>query len=219
MKKLFVVGDSISIQYGPYLKRMVEHRFRYDRKRGEQEALADLDNPVGANGGDSRMVLEYLEQERDKGMRCDVLLINCGLHDIKTDPASGEQQVPLHTYRDNLAQIARVARQVSDLLIWIRTTDAVDHIHNARTAAFRRSHSHVLAYNEAADAVMQDAEVPVIDLYTFTRVFGDEAYCDHVHFTDHVRNLQAAYIAGCLAGMRFNEDHQEENSSHGQAPQ
>jgi hypothetical protein len=104
MKKLFVVGDSISIQYGPYLKKMVEHRFLYDRKRGEQEALADLDNPVGANGGDSRMVLDYLEQERTRGMSCDVLLVNCGLHDIKTDPLSGEMQVPLYAYREHQVQ-------------------------------------------------------------------------------------------------------------------
>jgi lysophospholipase L1-like esterase len=203
MKKLFVVGDSISIQYGPYLKKMVEHRFIYDRKRGEQEALADLDNPVGANGGDSRMVLDYLEQERARAMRCDVLLVNCGLHDIKTDPVSGEMQVPLHSYREHLAQIVRVARQVAEHMIWIRTTDVIDLIHNTKQPSFHRSHDSVIAYNAAADEIMREAEVPVIDLYTFTRIFGANAYCDHVHFTDEVRKLQAAYIAGCLDGIQL----------------
>ncbi len=62
MKRLFVLGDSISIHYGPYLKRFVSSTYIYDRKRGESQALLDLDQPVGANGGNSRMVLEYIRR-------------------------------------------------------------------------------------------------------------------------------------------------------------
>jgi hypothetical protein len=198
MKSLFVIGDSISIQYGPYLKKLVEGRFHYDRKRGEAEALADLDRPVGANGGDSSMVLEYLLGEQSRGVRYDILLINCGLHDIKTDPAAGGKQVPLDQYRDNLEQIAAVARQMAQAVIWVRTTDAVESIHNARSASFHRYHADVLAYNEAADETMGKHRIPTLDLYAFTRVFGESAYRDHVHYTDEVCRLQAAYIAGYL---------------------
>lgn len=49
--RLFVIGDSISIFYGPYLKKYVEGKFDYDRKRDKGEAMKNLDNPVGANGG------------------------------------------------------------------------------------------------------------------------------------------------------------------------
>jgi hypothetical protein len=35
-------------------------------------------------------------------------------------------------------------------------------------------------------------------LYTFTCNVGPELYCDHVHLTMRVRELQAAYIAGSL---------------------
>lgn len=198
MKTLFVVGDSISIQYGPYLKKMVEGRFHYDRKRGEKQALADLDQPVGANGGDSGMVLEYLKEEHEKGKHYDLLLINCGLHDIKTDPVTRQKQVTLTQYRDHLNQIIPLAQQMAETVIWIRTTDAVEEVHNTRASHILRFHEDVLAYNKVADEIMHHWGVPAIDLYTFTRYFGTEAYCDHVHFTQDVRRLQAAYIAGYL---------------------
>ncbi|PWW07280.1 lysophospholipase L1-like esterase [Paenibacillus cellulosilyticus] len=200
MRSLYVVGDSISIQYGPYLKRMIEHRFHYDRKRGEEDAFINLDNPIGANGGDSSMVLAYLQGEQRKGVHYDLLLINCGLHDIKTDPATGDKQVPLQQYRDNLEQIVIISREMSNFLIWVRTTDAVEEVHNARSASFHRFHEDVVAYNEAADVIMRAHDVSIVDLYTFTRIFGTSAYCDHVHFTEEVCCSQAAFIAGYLQG-------------------
>lgn len=200
MKQLFVLGDSISIQYGPYLRKMLDGRYRYDRKRGEEEALADLDRPVGANGGDSGMVLDYLGRERDKQVRYDVLLLNCGLHDIKTDPVSGRKQVSPVAYRDNLEEIARIAREMAQAPVWVRTTDAVEQIHNVRSTSIYRYHDDVVAYNAIADEVMSAHEVPIIDLYTFTRCFGTNAFSDHVHYTEEVQCLQAAYIAGHLDG-------------------
>jgi len=202
MRNLFVIGDSISIQYGPYLKKMVEHRFHYDRKRGEEEALADLDQPVGANGGDSGMVLKYLKNEQAKGVHYDLLLINCGLHDVKTDPHTGKKQVALHQYRDNLEEIVRIADECSQAMIWIRTTDAVEDIHNHPWSTFLRFHEDVAAYNAAADAIMGVHGVPILDLHTFTRNFGPSAFCDHVHYTEDVKRLQAAYIAGYLEHWR-----------------
>jgi len=82
-RKIFVIGDSVSIHYGPYLKKMIKHKFEYDRKRGIEDALTDLDRPIGANAGDSGMVMEYLAKEYKKNTKYEILLINCGLHDAK----------------------------------------------------------------------------------------------------------------------------------------
>lgn len=198
MRSLFVVGDSISIQYGPYLKKMVEPRFHYDRKRGEEQALADLDHPVGANGGDSGMVLSYLQEERKRGVSYDVLLINCGLHDVKTNPLTGAKQVTISHYIQNLEQIVDLAREMTNSIIWIRTTDALEEVHNTPKSSFLRFHGDVVSYNAAADLVMHSNGIETLDLYSFTRTFGAAAYCDHVHYTEEVRRLQAAYIAGYL---------------------
>ncbi len=199
MKKVFVVGDSISIQYGPYLERFLDGRFRYDRKGGESEALRDLDQPVGANGGDSGMVRDYLDGYLDGEFpRTDVLLLNCGLHDIKTDPASGRRQVELPDYEKNLRWIVERIRQSGVRLIWIRTTPVDEQRHNSRQKNFFRYEKDQAAYNAAADRIMAAASVPVIDLEQFTVRCGEPLFCDHVHFIEPVREKQAAFIAGYL---------------------
>jgi len=198
MRKLFIVGDSISIQYGPYVKALTANYLHYDRKRGEAEAFVDLDKPVGANGGDSSMVLEYLLEEQSKGVQYDVLLVNCGLHDIKTDIVTKEKQIPLNEYANNLERIVEIAQTMSRQFIWVKTTDAVEEVHNKPDSSFHRFHEDVVTYNACADEIMEKHGVPTIDLYTFTRTFGEEAYCDHVHYNEDIRRLQAAYIVGFL---------------------
>lgn len=61
MKKIFVVDDSISIQYGPFLEKYLQGIMRYSRKEGTEEALQNLDIPQGANGGDFSRVVAYLK--------------------------------------------------------------------------------------------------------------------------------------------------------------
>jgi len=108
--KILVVGDSISIQYGPYLKNALTGFFDYDRKRDQGQAVTDLDNPVGASGGDSSRVLEYLTKlSKQTDFQTDYLLVNCELHDIKTGPKTQKIQVGLNNYRENLEQIIKLS--------------------------------------------------------------------------------------------------------------
>ncbi len=199
MKKIHVIGDSISIQYGPYLKAYLEGLIEYSRKEGEDEALLNLDKPQGANGGDSSMVRTFLDaKSRSGGIDADLLLLNCGLHDIKTDPQTGQKQVPLGEYRKNLEEIIRLVSKMRPKLVWIRTTPCDEKIHNVKQPAFHRFSSDVMEYNKAADQIMEKKGIPVIDLHGFTANLGPDLYCDHVHFHDHVRQKQAAFIAGWL---------------------
>jgi len=202
--RLFVIGDSISIQYGPYLEEYLPARFLYDRKRdsGTDQAAANLDVPVGANGGDSRMVLAYLQNRRASSpIQADVLLLNCGLHDIKTDPASGARQVAPEAYEANLHAIREEARRSGWRLIWVRTTPVIDEVHNQPHVSFRRHAADVALYNGIADRVMAEAGVPTIDLHAFSEKFLPKGFCDHVHYTETVRALQGAFIAGWLDGL------------------
>ncbi len=212
--KLYVIGDSISIQYGPYLAADLRGVMAYARKEGEEEALLNLDKPQGANGGDSSMVLSFLEAKAvEGGIDADLLLINCGLHDIKTDPATGVKQIPIDQYAQNLERIVQIALTMVPTLIWIRTTPCEETVHNHEGMAFHRFAADGQAYNGVADGIMGAHGVPMIDLYTFTNNLRllpseqatleqtDELYCDHVHFHDHIRRQQAAFIAGWLAGF------------------
>lgn len=189
---LHVVGDSISIHYGPYLQTMLTGVMVYSRKTAPDGSLDDR-----ANGGDSSMVLGYLRTlQPDRPF--DSLLINCGLHDIKRDVTTQAVQVPLDRYEANLREILAQAQRLSSGTIWVRTTPVIDERHNRLNTTFQRFESDVEAYNAVADRVMQKHGVATIDLFTFTHQLGSNVYVDHVHFTDEVRAQQAAFIAGHL---------------------
>jgi lysophospholipase L1-like esterase len=203
--RIYVLGDSISMQYGPYLQACLNGVIEYSRKEGEEEALLDLDNPQGANGGDSGMVLSFLKSKAGSGgIDADLLLLNCGLHDIRTDPGTGTKQVPIDKYRENLEAIVEMVNKMKCALVWIRTTPCDEKVHNHEGMAFHRFSADCAAYNRVADEVMDASGVPSIDLYTFTRNLGTDIFCDHVHFHDHARQRQAAFIAGWLMAFTGN---------------
>jgi len=214
--KVYVIGDSISIHYGPYLQGYLKGIMGcYARKEGEEEALLNLDNPQGPNGGDSSMVLSFLKgKARSDGIVADLLLVNCGLHDIKTNPSTGTKQVPLHQYEENLRAILQTVATMRPQLIWIRTTPCDDAVHNRPGMSFHRFSADCASYNAVADRIMSAAGVPSIDLHTFTLNLGTDLYCDHVHFHDHVREKQAAFIAGWFAAFTKRGKAQQANSGY-----
>lgn len=198
LPRLFVLGDSISIQYGPYLETLLAGQLSYDRKpdTAQDKALANLDLPAGANGGDSSMVLAYLRARRQHSpIPADYLLLNCGLHDIKTNPATRALQVPLPQYRENLHAILAEARAMRLRVLWVRTTPVIDEIHNTRSMDFHRHAADVATYNTAADAIMRAAGIPLLDLHTFSAPLIPAGFIDHVHYSEDVRSQQAAFLA------------------------
>lgn len=197
--RLFVIGDSISMQYGPFLEQYVQGKWAYDRKRDDGSDSGNLDNPAGANGGDSGMVLAYLQKKtQDPSFHPDLMLINCGLHDIKTDVQTGMKQVSLDDYRHNLEEIYTLLQERGIQMVWIRTTPVDDETHNSRQQSFHRYADDLEVYNAVADVVFGTRNVPVIDLHRFTQNLGEDLFIDHVHFGEETRSRQAAYIAGFL---------------------
>jgi len=196
MQRIFVIADSSSIHYGPHLESCLRGKFTYNRKGG---ATANLDDGLGANGGDSQRVLAYLRERIEaRDLAADVLVVNCGLHDIKMNPGATECQVGLAEYQANLRAVVAEAGRHGLEFVWVRTTPIVDAIHNTRQPGFRRFNADVDRYNAVADAVMAEAEVCSIDLHGFTTPFLPDAFVDHAHFREDVQRLQAAFIAGAL---------------------
>lgn len=199
---VYVIGDSISIQYGPYLESYLKTVMDYSRKEGVEEALLNLDNPQGANGGDSSMVLSYLTSKFEiGGIDAEYLLLNCGLHDIKRNPETKVIKIGIDSYKKNLEAILELVQKNDKKLVWIRTTPVDEKRHNRNGIKFFRYSEDCHAYNKVADELMKKNGIPSIDLYTFTTNLGDDVYCDHVHFHDHVREKQAAFIAGWLTAF------------------
>jgi len=201
LRQLFVVGDSISIQYGPYLEGYLGGVLQYDRKSDDGGAPAGAGVYEGPNGGDSRSVAGYLESRaRDDSFKPDYLLVNCGLHDIRRK--LGEDlayQVSPGDYRENLKRIYTASRKIGAQLIWVRTTLVVDSIHNRPDMEFHRYATDQEKYNLIADEFFKGTDVPMLDLDGFTRKLGEDTFVDHVHFSQEVRALQGAFIAGYIS--------------------
>ncbi|MCE9590591.1 MAG: hypothetical protein K8S99_08725 [Planctomycetes bacterium] len=207
LPRLFILGDSVSIQYGPFLAAMVAGSFRYARKSGREAAAKNLDTPEPENGGDSRCCLAYLSAALKNGeLQTDVLLLNCGLHDIKVRSADPDRatQVPIDEYRANLAKIISLVTGAGICLIWVRTTPVEESQHNPPGSGMHRHSANVDRFNAAADEVMAKHGVPAIDLHGFSLGMGPlkETLSDGRHFHEPIQRLQAAHIAGWLRGYR-----------------
>lgn len=200
--KIFLIGDSISVQYWPYLKEYMADMADISRKKDNGQAETNLDVPTGANGGDSRMVLEFLRSKfKDPKFKPDYLLLNCGLHDIKRDPKTGVIQVTEQDYRKNMEDIIGLLDSKNVRLIWITTTYVVDSIHNERSKTIVRYEKDLLVYSTIADEVCKKHNIPTIDLYNFSKQQGIEHVMDHVHYDLPTRALQAAYITGFMQNV------------------
>jgi lysophospholipase L1-like esterase len=207
---LFVLGDSISVNYGPALERSLAGRFRYDRKGSALGASQNIDSEL-VNGGDSSSVLAFLQSQTElfAADEASILLLNCGLHDVRVDPHSGLHQVEADIYARNLEQIVNRAKKLAQRVVWVRSTPVVDARHNQLSADFLRHNADVEAYNACADAVMQKAGVACVDLYQFTLSLCErpeeleQLYHDHVHFLPAVSQLQGVYLAGWLEAFVY----------------
>lgn len=198
MKSIFVIGDSISLYYHKYLKELFKNVAEYSRKGSEEDikiALEDPNNPFGANGGDSRRVKAYMEKMKKENIHVDILLVNCGLHDIRKDRVTGKIQVPEEEYAKNLEDIIKLGKEIAKEFIWISSTHVDDNLHQQRKEGCYRYNKDVIRYNEIANDIMKKNGIRIIDLYKFTyNLKNDNMYRDHVHYTDEISKKQAEFI-------------------------
>jgi len=170
MKSVILIGDSIRMGYQPTVEQLL----------GEK---AQLWAPQ-ENGGTSANVLAHLD-EWVLSRSPDILHLNCGLHDIKTEFGAASQAVPLAEYEANLRQsVVRIVEQGTIQLIWATTTPVNQVWHHARKA-FDRSEADVLAYNDVAQQVVTAYDLPINDLYRVIMDAGRDARLtpDGVHFS------------------------------------
>lgn len=194
MKELYIIGDSISMGYGPFLRGFLPGGWHLNRKEDKRgSAWKNLDLPQGENNGDSRMVLAYVKHLLSVNWRIPaLLLLNCGLHDLKR--YDGIFQIPIESYRRNLAEIFDLLLQGNVPVVWISSTPVDDETHNRLKDDFKRYNADVINYNEAAAGIAKERGVPVIDLYAATLPLIPAGFMDHVHYQENVRKFQAEFI-------------------------
>ncbi len=195
MRSVFVIGDSISLDYDTCLKEYISGFATYSRKTGES-AVDEVGSPFSKNGGNSEMVLQFLEHEKSKGTHFDIVMLNCGLHDIKHSIIDNSIAIGESDYRDNLCGIISILKKLANDIIWINSTPVEEERHNRLMHDFKRYSSELITYNNIAAEVMRANSIPIADLFTFTDSIKKEKYRDHVHFTGEVQSLQAAFLTG-----------------------
>ncbi|MFW6146724.1 MAG: SGNH/GDSL hydrolase family protein [Planctomycetota bacterium] len=172
MAKLLVIGDSISMGYTPHLRRHLVGQFDVTRCEG--------------NGWDSGNVLSRLEGYLAAAGDVAMILVNCGLHDIRRERGGDGCQVPLEAYRRNVRAILERLTAAAPTVVWVRTTPVDDERHRATHDKFDRLTADLDAYNAVADALVADAGARVIDLHQAVLDAGVDTCIrdDGVHMTD-----------------------------------
>ena len=184
-KLLYVIGDSISLGYCPYLITSLE------------QAYGVLHAP--GNSGTSTHIAENLDDWL-AGYDLDLVLFNCGLHDVRCTP---KLATPLDQYEANLRSIvARLGQLTSQpRLVWASTTPVINKRHK-NNKAFVRYTEDVVVYNGVADTIMVKAGVESIDLHEVVMRNEPEVLIspDGVHFTAEGYSLLAQTITDYLLG-------------------
>lgn len=195
---VFVIGDSISLGWGEYIQKYLDTHIKYSRKE-EMKVPPGYTFEKRANAGDSSMVLSYMEYLKSIGWKTDVLLVNCGLHDIKN--RNERLQIPLADYEKNLRKVVALGKELCKYFFWITMTPLDENIHNELCNVFERFEKDAMIYARITMGIMEQQNIPVIDLYAYTRTLQPPLYADHVHFTDVIKDSQAQFIANFLNGL------------------
>lgn len=199
---ILVLGDSIAIHYLPYLKTLLANDFTIIERSGIAAARTNLDDPKGANCGDSRMMLSFLRSELpDECLGQRIVALNCGLHDIRTSPVDLSKRIGIEEYRDNLHLIFKHLLSKKQFVLWINTTPVADARHKLLCKHFLRFNRDVLNYNKAAEDVARAFDIPTANLHDFTKHLGANIYCDHVHFIPRIRLKQGEFVAAAIRSI------------------
>jgi len=183
-KLLYSIGDSISIGYLRHLVVPLAEHYTMAHCPG--------------NGGPSTWVRENLSDWM-AGYEADVVLLNCGLHDIMLQ--SGQPATLPDQYGANLRDIIDdlTGLYCSPRIVWCSSTPISDERHQAFWP-FERRNQDVVAYNQIADEVMAAAGIEAIDLYRLVVNNDPDALlaADGAHFTDQGYQVLAEAIADYL---------------------
>ncbi len=185
MVRVVLIGDSIRMGYQDVVAQ-------------ELDTEAQVWGPT-ENGGTSANVLAHLDDWVIQ-RRPEIVHLNCGLHDLRTDRVSKEKAVPLVQYAENIDRIfGRIQRQTDATLIWASTTPVNEKWHT-REKPFDRYEADVVAYNRAAREAAERMGVPVNDLLEVVMRAGRDRLLspDGVHFTKEGSALLGKEVAAAI---------------------
>jgi len=179
LPRVLLIGDSISIGYTVETQRLLHRHANVHR--------------IPVNGGPTTQGLEGIDEWLSDGP-WDVIHFNWGLHDLKY-MEDGKKQVSLSDYEANLGRLVEKLESTGAQLIWASTTP----IPRAETQPPRYDKD-VVAYNQAAAAIMAKRAIPTDDLYTLALPrLDDIQHPANVHFTKEGSEFLAQAVAAAIS--------------------
>ena len=181
LPKIWLLGDSISIGYMPYVK---------DGMKEKAEVYS-----TGEVCRDTTNLLRYVAEWAEKlniGSDIDLVYFNVGLWDLLRIYGD-EPLVSVSEYEANLRRIVRRLRFVcpNAKLVFATITSVSE---EASDYSLFRCNSDVRLYNRVAMQVMKENEIFVHDLNIITSGFDQNLYLDMVHYTERGYRILGAAV-------------------------
>ncbi len=158
MKKVLIIGDSISIGYTPFVTERLKDVAAVTHSEGNAGPTSKGIENINAWLGDTQW---------------DAILFNFGLHDLchwvdkKKDKVNGKPTVSIEQYEENLEKLVVRLKQTNARLIWADTT----HVPEGEPGRYANAEQD---YNKVARKVMQKHGIPITDLETPSRAMPAE---------------------------------------------
>jgi hypothetical protein len=190
LPRVLLVGDSISVGYTIPVRALLAGQANVHRvpanAEGTAKSIGLLEGWLGA-------------------AKWDLIVFNFGLHDVLI--LRGEPRISLGLYLARLGAMIDVMQAQARRLIWISSTPVTPECekHMAkrwqadRTQPYRRNKD-IVRYNVAAQRLMEQRGIPVVDLYGFALARLDEIQLPrNVHFTDDGYAVLARPVAEAIS--------------------
>lgn len=199
-KTVIGLGDSILLQASSELAQCF---CRYHVTYLDTEKGLALD-PLDRNVGPSTALPAYIDIILEKGLYADVLILACGLHDIRHVSGSERPMVAFPNVADNLEHVFVRARQVARKTVWVLMIPVFDKHHNARLED-KRFDLERKQYNEIAERIANRHGVIVIDSKDLLEPFDSSGLIDHVHLNRSLTKRYAEGLCMRVVGSLFED--------------
>ncbi|MFA6102119.1 MAG: GDSL-type esterase/lipase family protein [Victivallaceae bacterium] len=178
---VLLVGDSIRMGYAPLVKQKLANKAIVKWPEENCEDSGKILNNIG----------KYIEANKP-----DLIYINCGLHDIKSERGTDRKKIPLETYESNLNKIISLIKSKNIKILWASTTPVMEEAHN-KIQSFDRLNKDIKQYNETANKVMLAQGIRVIDHYQVIEKADKQTVFkkDGVHYTGQGSEILSAAVS------------------------
>ena len=162
LPRLLVIGDSISMNFGPSATDALKGIVNYHRNEG---------NSYSSNHG-AQYADYWIGNYTEKGYQWDIIHFNHGMHDLKQSGPGAAYATPLETYKANLRKEIAILKKTGAKLVFCTTTP----VHQSSGGKYGRQKGAEVAFNKAAMEMMK--EYPEIQINDLCKVVKDSSVFD-----------------------------------------